>query len=272
MHRFSSVAALVLSAVLLAAAAGCGGPMAETAGVTPPPAFQQAEAAYQRGDLASAREGFRTFAHRQPKHAFAPWAYYWQGKIDLKQERYAEALYAFKRALDMRPEPLIRGPLLMALGDAEYNRREYRKALGYYRQVDSGGFAGTVRQDELYFKTALALQRTGDRTQADRYFDRVELFPGSPYIEEARRRSGRDSPVAPTLHYLGLGTFTRWDGAERVRKEASAAGFQANIERVTSAAGVLYEVRVPVVGGREEISAVENALRGKGFRPVASFE
>jgi cell division protein FtsN len=114
----------------------------------------------------------------------------------------------------------------------------------------------------------LALVRTGDRTQAERYFRQIERFPGSPYIEEARRRSGPNAALAPIVQYVLLGKFGRWESAERVRKDAGNAGFQAVIERVTSSDGTTYEVRVQVTGGRDDAVRTADALRGKGFSPT----
>jgi len=264
---FAKVGARLFFLAGAIAAAGCMGTVVETAGLTPPAAFQQAEAAYQKGDLARAREGFRTFARQYPRDPFTGWALYWQGKIDLKEERLEEAWYSFTKALDLRPEQVLKGPLLLAMGDVEFNRREYKKALADYRKVDSEGLSTTVRQDELYFKLGLALVRMGDRTQAERYFRQIERFPGSPYIEEARRRSGPDAALAPMVQYVLLGKFGRWESAERVKKDAGNAGFQATIERVSSSEGAFYEVRVQVVGSRDDAVRTAEALRGKGFTP-----
>lgn len=266
--RFLPVLAGLSCLLAVPVATGCVGPVVETAGITPPAAFQQAEAAYQRGDLSQAREGFRSFARRNPRSPFTAWACYWQGRVDLKEERFQEAEYAFRRALEARPEPLLRGPLLMALGDVEFNRRQYKDALRYYRQVDAEGLATTVKQDELFWKTGLAFLRTGDRRQADRSFRKVEHFPGSPYIEESRRRMGSEAPLAPALQYVLVGDFSRWESAERVRNQVGASGFRAHVERVPAAGGHRYEVRVAVVGDRREAQGIADALRAKGFSPT----
>ncbi len=262
---FNCKTASIIAGVLLSA--GCVSPVIETAGLTPPAGYQTAETAYQRGDLAAAREAFRSFARQNSTSPFVGWAWYWQGRIDLKEERYEDALLAFGRALDCRPETVLKGPVLVCLGDVQMNRREYRKALVWYRRVEAEGLGTTVRQDELYFKTGLAFFRAGDTVQADRYFKQVEMFPGSQYIEEARRRTGRDAALTPAVHYVLLGKATRWESAERLRKDVSEAGFEATVERVTAPAGDLYDVRV-YLGGREEALRAADALRVKGFSPV----
>lgn len=259
--------------LLLAVFAGCVPESASTVDMVPPALFASAEEAYLLGQLNEARDAFRRFAESAPQSPFQPWALYWVGRIDLKAEHFSRAVWNFKRALGLRPEPVLRAQIFMAMATVEYNRRQYHEVLRWLRRIDHEGLSASVQQDELFFKMGMALVKTNNPREADRYFAKVEQFPGSPYLEEARRRRAQQGVLTRPGSYVLVGTFPYFAPAETLANSLREDGFGAAVDRIETSGGDRFEVRIPFAsppaGSLDDLEArgLLRDLEARGLRP-----
>ena len=263
----------VLACSVFVLGTGCVSLPVSTIDKTPPALYASAEEAYLLGQLSEARDAFRRFAETSPNSPFRPWAYYWRCRIDLNSARLSRAMWNLKRALDLRPEPVLRAQALMAMGDVEYNRRRYHDALRWYRRVGHEGLETSVRQDELLFKTGMVLMRTNNAREADRCFARIEQYAGSPFLEEARRRRSSGGVLVRHGSHILVKVYPHFARAEALARELGDEGFYATVERLETPAGDRYAVRVPLdstgpgTTGNTTAVTLLRELEAKGFRP-----
>lgn len=161
-----------LAAALLAAVVGltaaCGG-NEPPEGLRPVERFEWGLKQFEKGNMASARNGFREFLLNDPLHPRADSAQYMLGKAFYRDERYVEAAEAFSRLSNNRPT----SPLA---DDAQ---------LGVCRSYWA-----------LSPELALDQEYTRQASQACRTL--LEYYAPSPLEDEARalRRKARDKLAA----------------------------------------------------------------------------
>lgn len=66
--------------------------------------YRQAFSHYAAGRFAQGAEGFRNFLRQYPRHEYVGHAQYWLGECFLNQQRYEEAVAAYKQAVENHPQ------------------------------------------------------------------------------------------------------------------------------------------------------------------------
>lgn len=160
---------------------------------------------------------------------------------------------------------LARGETEAALGDLELVRAD---------------FPGSPVAAESWIWTGRVHRAAGTPEEACRAFGRAERAAARTGDAGARRRARearsscgagaedvaeRDADASPAAWVVQLGAFRDAEAAERLRRRAEEAGFQA---RVAGGNAGLRRVRVGRFGDRDAAESVMRRLRDRGFRDV----
>jgi tol-pal system protein YbgF len=104
---------------------------------------------------------------------------------------YNEARQAFQRFFDAEPAGDLADNALFWIGETYYAARDYTNAMRFYARVVND-FADQNKAPDALYKTALALERTGDLALARKTFqDVIERYPYSTSASSAKQELQR---------------------------------------------------------------------------------
>lgn len=242
---------------LLLLLAGCVAPPPPMRGKRPAQ-FTRAEEAYLSGDTSRARLEFERFRLDHPRSTHIPWAFYFEGRCLLLEDKPILAQNRFEAAANGFGDPGERAQAAMGIGDALFQQDRYDAAeKAYLSARGSGG----VPTDEILYKSALCARRGGRWDDAERRFQEIShTYPNGTRAVEARRNlEGKDR-----FFSIQTGTFRVRSNADKKLKAMETAGLETRIQPVSSRAGTLYRVcvgRYPDYGAAKQDLA---SLRQKG--------
>ncbi|MFO8053754.1 MAG: tetratricopeptide repeat protein [Bacteroidales bacterium] len=132
-----------------------------------PANYYYAHIAYENEKYETALSSFNKLMENE---IFQPVLPYYISQIYYKQEKYDKLLEVAPNLLDKATEK--RKPEIARLiGDAYYNKRDYRKALPFLQQYHESARRSTTRDD--HYQMAYTYYRTGNYNKAIKEFDKV---------------------------------------------------------------------------------------------------
>lgn len=158
-----------------------------------PPSEVEAQTAYIRGkylflrsnpDYEGARQAFESINAQAPIY---PQARYFLGAILTVQQRYPEAIEAFRRVVQLQADGAEQQQVVdlasLAVGRLEVEREHFDAAIEAYQQVGrSSAFF-----DRALFEQAWAFIKLGDAVRAERSLEILSISsPDSPLVPEGR--------------------------------------------------------------------------------------
>ncbi len=98
-------------------------------------------------------------------------------------------------------------------------------------------------------------------------YDFYEMLPKfEVVVPEKEQEVKRDIPTSPIerpgVYVLQAGSYRRLEDAERIKKQLSLQGIQANVQRVAVDADVWHRVRIGPLNDLAEVNRLRSKLRG----------
>ena len=241
---------ILLSALLAAALLGCSEPEVRRSN---PQLLQEAERAMLQGNWERASTEYEQFLSENPGDPQRAEIRAQIGKCRLAGGRPEQAIRAFDQALTDGPSNPHRWELLFRRAVAYRMMGDAVKAIEGFRAVAAAPASErgrTVTNDELHFEYATALFRTGDFRGGKAELKLVN--PTGPYerqlaprlgltgytvqvgaygseqvaaLEAAKLPGARVQPASATLFWVLVGTFARYDEAQRELLKLQRQGF-----------------------------------------------
>jgi len=243
--RFTLLAALAATALL-----SCSEPEVRRSN---PQLLQEAERAMLRGDWERAAQQYETFLAENPGDPQRIEVRTQIGKCRLAGGRPELAIRAFDQALTDGPSHALRWEILFRRAVAYRMMGDAAKAIEGFRAVASAPASErgrTITNDELHFEYATSLFRIGDFRAGQAELKLVN--PSGPYekqlaprlgltgytiqvgaygseqvaaLEAAKLPGARVRPASGTLFWVLVGSFARYDEAQRELTKLQHQGY-----------------------------------------------
>ena len=133
---------------------------------------------------------------------------------------------------------------------------------------DGRGAAGEAVDIPTPRKTpARAAEPAIDGAGEDTDYSFYEMLPKfEVVVPEKEQEVKRDIPTSPIerpgVYVLQAGSYRRLEDAERIKKQLSLQGIQANVQRVAVDADVWHRVRIGPLNDLAEVNRLRSKLRG----------
>ncbi|HVR75184.1 MAG TPA: tetratricopeptide repeat protein [Planctomycetota bacterium] len=144
--------------------------------------FKIAHAFQLEGDLASARDAYRSAIHTDPDGPHSEQIQFELGQIAYGEKDYTGAKALFSRLVETKPSSTFAAHSLRFLGWIAFEAGEHEEAAARYRRL-ADGFPDHPLAAEALYQLALSLQALGQTADARIVLDRFKArHPGDPRL------------------------------------------------------------------------------------------
>jgi tetratricopeptide (TPR) repeat protein len=208
-----------IAATVWLAQAGCGQLPADALSQ-----LEQADRAYRQRRYDDALRSVDPVIAAHSQTSGIEEAYYLRGMCYARLDRLSTARHDLERAIES-PRPDIVSRAHAQMGHIAYIKEDYRSACHHYSAA-LPGFADEPPKDEIYYRYAECLWRSGDCAAARRVLPKIwRLFPDSRLAPFARRKFTWPHDYST----IQCGAFQRSELAHDLARHLRSQGFDSRV-------------------------------------------